>query len=60
MLDGLKDAVKQATEDVKSKVAEKEITEEALNSSLESLRLRLIKQNISIDTVERIQDEVKN
>nr|EGQ39746.1 MAG: signal recognition particle GTPase [Candidatus Nanosalinarum sp. J07AB56] len=59
MLDGLKDAVKQATEDVKSKVAEKEITEEALNSSLESLRLRLIKQNISIDTVERIQDEVK-
>ena len=60
MLDGLKDAVKQATEDVKSKVAEKEITEEELDSSLEDLRLRLIKQNISIDTVERIQDEVKD
>jgi fused signal recognition particle receptor len=60
MLDGLKDAVKQATKDVKSKVAEKEITEEELDSSLEDLRLRLIKQNISIDTVERIQDEVKD
>lgn len=59
MLGKFKDSVKEFSENVRSKVAEKELDEETLNPLLEELRLKLLQNNVSLDAVESIEQELK-
>lgn len=59
MLDKFKKSVKDFSSDVKSKVAEKEIQEEDISSLLEDFRLQLLQNNVSLETVEKFEKEIK-
>ena len=59
MLGKFKDSVKEFSENVRSKVAEKELDEETLDPLLEELRLKLLQNNVSLDAVESIEQELK-
>jgi fused signal recognition particle receptor len=51
--------VKDFSDDVKSVVAEKELDEETLNPLLENLRLKLLKNNVSLAAAEAIEEELR-
>lgn len=59
MLDKFKESVKDFSDDVKSAVAEKELDEETLNPLLEDLRLKLLKNNVSLAAAEAIEEELR-
>jgi len=59
MFEKFKDSVKEFSSEVKSKVTEKEISEKDLNPILEDLRLKLLKNNVSLDAAEKIQEQIK-
>ncbi len=59
MFDSFKDTVKDFSEDLKSSITEKELTEEELDPLLEDMRLKLLKNNVALQTAERIQESVK-
>lgn len=59
MLGKFKDSVKEFSDNVKSKVAEKELDDETLDPLLEELRLKLLQNNVSLDAVESIEQELK-
>lgn len=59
MLGSLKDSVKEFSSNVKSKVAEKELEESDIDPLLEEFRLKLLKNNVSLDVAEEIEDELK-
>lgn len=54
MFEKLKDTVENVSENVKSKVTEKEITEEDLEPILQEFKLKLMKNNVSVDVAEDI------
>jgi fused signal recognition particle receptor len=60
MLEGFKDSVKEFSENVKSAVAEKELDESELDPLLEELRLKLLKNNVSLEAVEQIEESLKD
>jgi fused signal recognition particle receptor len=60
MLEGFKDSVKEFSENVKSAVAEKELDESKLDPLLEELRLKLLKNNVSLEAVEQIEESLKD
>lgn len=59
MLGGLKDSVKEFSENVRKTVAEKEIEEDSLQPLLEEFRLKLLKNNVSLEVAEEIQEGLK-
>ena len=60
MLGDLKDSVKEFSSNVKSAVAEKELEESDINPLLEDFRLKLLKNNVSLEVAEEIEDELRN
>ena len=60
MLDKFKESVKDFSENVKSKVAEKELDEDTLNPLLEELRLKLLQNNVSLEAAERIEERLRD
>jgi fused signal recognition particle receptor len=60
MLEGLKDSVKDLSENVKSAVGEKELDEDTLEPLLEDFRLKLLKNNVSLDVAEEIEQGLKD
>jgi fused signal recognition particle receptor len=60
MLDKFKNSVKDFSDSVKSKVAEKELDEETVDPLLENLRLKLLQNNVSLEVAEEIEDELRN
>ncbi|MFB6241837.1 MAG: zeta toxin family protein [Candidatus Nanosalina sp.] len=58
MLGNLKHSVKEFSSDVKSAVAEKEIEESELEPFLEEFRLKLLKNNVSLEVAEEIESEL--
>lgn len=60
MLKGIKDSVKDFSEDLKSKVAEKEIDEGTLEPVLSDLRLKLLKNNVALETAEKIEERLES
>lgn len=58
MFDKVKDAVKDFSKDVKDKVAKKQVEEEDIAPEIKKLRLRLLKQNISPQTLDRIEKQI--
>ncbi len=59
MLDKFKESVKDFSSDVKSKVAEKELQQDDLEPLLNDLRLQLLKNNVSLEAVEDIEDSLR-
>lgn len=59
MFEKFKESVKDFSSEVKSKVAEKEISEDDINPLIENLRLRLLQNNVSLSAVERIEDQIR-
>jgi fused signal recognition particle receptor len=59
MFKKFKDSVKDLSEDVKSKVTEKEIDEDDLRPVLEKFRLKLLENNVSLAAAESIQESVE-
>lgn len=59
MLGNLKDSVKEFSSNVKSAVAEKELEESDLDPLLEELRLKLLKNNVSLEVAEEIEEEMR-
>lgn len=59
MFKKFKDTVKDFSEDVKSTVTEKEITEDELDSKLENLRLQLLQNNVSLEATEKILEKIE-
>jgi len=59
MLGNLKDSVKEFSSNVKSAVAEKELEESDVTPLLEELRLKLLKNNVSLEVAEEIEEEIK-
>jgi len=60
MLGDLKDSVKEFSSNVKSAVTEKELKESDVNPILEEFRLKLLKNNVSLDVAEEIEEELRN
>lgn len=60
MLGDLKDSVKEFSSNVKSAVTEKELEESDVNPILEEFRLKLLKNNVSLDVAEEIEEELKS
>jgi len=60
MLDKFKESVKDFSENVKSKVAEKELDEDTLNPLLEDLRLKLLQNNVSLEAAEEIEQQLRD
>jgi fused signal recognition particle receptor len=58
MLGNLKDSVKEFSSDVKSAVAEKEMEESDVEPLLEEFRLKLLKNNVSLEVAEQIEQEL--
>ena len=52
MLGNLKDSVKELSSNVKSAVAEKELDESEIEPLLEEFRLKLLKNNVSLEVAE--------
>lgn len=59
MFDSFKDTVKDLSSNVKSTITEKELNEETLEPVLEEFRLKLLQNNVSLETAELIEEEVK-
>lgn len=59
MLGDLKDSVKEFSSNVKSAVAEKELEESDIDSILEEFRLKLLKNNVSLEVAEEIEDDLR-
>lgn len=59
MLGSLKDSVKELSSNVKSAVAEKELDESEVDPLLEQFRLKLLKNNVSLDVAEEIEEELR-
>ena len=59
MLGDLKDSVKEFSSNVKSTVTEKELEESDVEPILEEFRLKLLKNNVSLDVAEEIEEELK-
>lgn len=59
MLGDLKDSVKEFSSNVKSAVTEKELEESDVEPILEEFRLKLLKNNVSLDVAEEIEEELK-
>ncbi len=59
MLGGLKDSVKEFSSNVKSAVAEKEIEEDDIDPLLDDLRLKLLKNNVSLEVAEEIEQGLR-
>jgi len=59
MLGSLKDSVKELSSNVKSAVAEKELDESEVDPLLEQFRLKLLKNNVSLDVAEEIEKELR-
>jgi fused signal recognition particle receptor len=60
MLGNLKDSVKEFSSSVKSAVAEKELDESDVEPILEEFRLKLLKNNVSLEVAEEIEKELKS
>ncbi len=60
MLGDLKDSVKEFSSNVKSAVTEKELEESDVDPILEEFRLKLLKNNVSLDVAEEIEEELKS
>lgn len=60
MLEKFKDTVEDFSESVKSAVAEKELDEDTLDPLLEEMRLRLLKNNVALETAEEIETELRS
>ena len=60
MLDKFKNSVKDFSDSVKSKVAEKELDKETVDPLLENLRLKLLQNNVSLEVAEEIEDELRD
>ncbi len=58
MLGNLKDSVKELSSNVKSAVAEKELDESEIEPLLEEFRLKLLKNNVSLEVAEEIEEEL--
>jgi fused signal recognition particle receptor len=58
MLGNLKDSVKEFSSNVKSAVAEKELEESDVEPLLEEFRLKLLKNNVSLEVAEEIEHEL--
>lgn len=58
MLGNLKDSVKELSSNVKSAVAEKELEESEVEPLLEEFRLKLLKNNVSLEVAEEIEHEL--
>lgn len=59
MLGGLKDSVKEFSENVKSSVTEKELDEDTVDPLIEDFRLKLLKNNVSLEVAEEIENGLK-
>lgn len=59
MLGGFKDSVKEFSSSVKSAVSEKEIEEDDIDSLLDDLRLKLLKNNVSLEVAEEIEEGLR-
>lgn len=59
MLNKFKESVKDFSENVKSKVAEKELDKDTLDPLLEDLRLKLLQNNVSLEAAEAIEEELR-
>lgn len=59
MLGGLKDSVKEFSSNVKSAVAEKELEESDVDPLLEEFRLKLLKNNVSLEVAEELEKEIR-
>lgn len=59
MLEKFRESVKDFSDDVKSAVANKELDEASLNPLLEDLRLKLLKNNVSLAAAEAIEEELR-
>lgn len=59
MLGNLKDSVKEFSSNVKSAVAEKELEESDIDPLLEEFRLKLLKNNVSLEVAEEIEEEIR-
>jgi len=59
MLGDLKDTVKEFSLNVKSAVTDKELEKSDINPILEKLRLKLLKNNVSLEVTEKIQQQLK-
>lgn len=59
MLGGLKDSVKEFSSNVKSAVSEKEIEEDDIDPLLDDLRLKLLKNNVSLEVAEEIEEGLR-
>jgi fused signal recognition particle receptor len=60
MLGGIKDSIKDLSDNVKSAVAEKELEEDNLNPILQDFRLKLLKNNVSLEVAEEIEEELRD
>lgn len=60
MLGDLKESVKDFSESVKSAVTEKEVSEEDLDPVLETFRLRLMRNNVSLEVAEEIENTLRD
>jgi fused signal recognition particle receptor len=59
MLGGIKDSIKDLSDNVKSAVAEKELEEDNLDPILQDFRLKLLKNNVSLEVAEEIEEELR-
>ncbi|EGQ43217.1 MAG: signal recognition particle GTPase [Candidatus Nanosalina sp. J07AB43] len=59
MLGNLKDSVKEFSSSVKSAVTEKQLDEEDVEPILEDFRLKLLKNNVSLEVAQEIEEEMK-
>ena len=59
MFDKLKDTVESVSENVKSTVTEKEIQKEDIDSILQDFKLKLMKNNVSVDVAEDIIQQLE-
>jgi Signal recognition particle GTPase len=60
MLGNLKDSVKEFSSSVKSAVTEKQLDEEDVEPILEDFRLKLLKNNVSLEVAQEIEEEMKH
>ncbi|MFB6209488.1 MAG: signal recognition particle receptor subunit alpha [Candidatus Nanohaloarchaea archaeon] len=59
MFEGVKESVKDFSDSVKSKVAEKEIEEKDIDPLLDDMRLELLQSNVSLEVVDRMEERLK-
>ena len=60
MLGNLKDSVKEFSSNVKSAVTQKKLEESDVEPLLQEFRLKLLKNNVSLDVAEEIEEEMRD